>query len=252
MSGRRLDLAWRVRAALTPERRATVRRLTDPWVGPAGSLKGVVDDTAIGLTFDDGPGPATESVLDVLRHHRAGATFFMLAGRAEERPDVVKRVVAEGHEIALHGPDHTRLTLLATSDVRAHITDGKRRLEQCAGVPVRWFRPPFGSQSVRTFVAARRCGLQVVVWSSDADDWNGDDPVRIGHLASERVRPGGILLLHDAFENDPVAPLPEPEFNRAEALDLFLTQLAKRGGEALSVGSLVTGRALRRTAWFRP
>ncbi len=252
MSGRGLDLVWRARRALTPERRATVRRLTDPWVGPAGSLKGVTDDAAIGLTFDDGPGPATITILDVLHEHGATATFFMLAGRAEERPEVVRRVLAEGHEVALHGPDHTRLTTLAPSDVRAHIADGKRRLERCAGASVRWFRPPFGSQSVRTFVAARRCGLQVVVWASDADDWNGDDPARVAESASSRCVPGGILLLHDAFENDPAAPLPEPQFDRADALERFLTRLEARGGRAMSVGALVDGRPVRRTAWFRP
>ena len=247
-----LDLVWRARQALTPERRAAVRRLTDPWVGPAGSVKGVVDDTTVGLTFDDGPGPATDSVLDVLAHHEATATFFMLSDRAEARPEVVRRVVADGHEVALHGLDHTRLTLLDGREVRGHVLDGKRRLERCAGVPVRWFRPPFGSQSLRTFVAARRCGLQVAVWSCDADDWNGDDPHRIARLALERVRPGGILLLHDAFENDPIAPLPEPEFDRAASLDEILTGLTARGVRAVDLGRLVEGHRVVRTAWFRP
>ena len=62
------------------------------------------------LTFDDGPRPgSTDEVLDVLREHRATATFFVLGNRAAGNPELIRRIVREGHELALHGPDHRAL-----------------------------------------------------------------------------------------------------------------------------------------------
>jgi peptidoglycan/xylan/chitin deacetylase (PgdA/CDA1 family) len=246
------EVSWRLRAALTPERRTALRRATDSWVGPLGSLRGARTDGAVALTYDDGPGPATAAVLDVLARHGAGATFFVLVERAEAHPDLVRRIVAEGHEVALHGVDHRRLTTMDPAAVRAHIAEGRRRLEDCAGVPVRWFRPPYGSQTPRTFAAARRCGLGVVVWTCDADDWIDHEPAEIATLALDRLAPGGVLLLHDAFESDPAAPLPEPTFDRAEVLDLVLRGLEERSVRALSVGRLLGEGRPHRTAWFRP
>jgi peptidoglycan/xylan/chitin deacetylase (PgdA/CDA1 family) len=241
--------AWHVRSWLNPERRRAVRRATDPWIGPLGSICGAEAPHAFALTFDDGPGPATRSILDVLARHDATATFFVLVDRAEARPDLVRRIVAAGHEVGLHGLDHQRLTTLAPGAVRAHVAQGKHRLERCTGQSVRYFRPPYGSQSPRTFAAARRCGLEVVVWTSDADDWIDHDASHVAQLALERVRPGGVALLHDGFASDPGAALPEPQFDRAQALDDFL---AGSDLHARSVSDLLAAGRARRTAWFRP
>jgi peptidoglycan/xylan/chitin deacetylase (PgdA/CDA1 family) len=245
---------WRLRSQLTPERRAALRRATDPWVGPVGSVRGARVTDAVALTFDDGPGEWTEPIVDVLGRARATATFFMLVDRAQARPDIVRRVLDGGHEIGLHGTDHERLTTLPVPEVRRRLAEGRLRLERCTGAPVRWFRPPFGSQSPRTFVAARRCGLEVVVWTADADDWNDHEPQEVAALALDRIRPGGILLLHDGFAPDARAASPPdgPRFDRVDALDRLLTGLADRGLRARSVGDLVAGGRPERTAWFRP
>ena len=245
-------LSSRVRSVLSPTQRSALRTATEPWVKPIGSVRGAAVTDAVALTYDDGPGPHTASVLDVLERHGATATFFVLADRAEAEPELLRRMLGDGHEVALHGVDHQRLTALPASEVRSHIAEGKRRLEACTGQPVRYFRPPYGSQTPRTFVAARRCGLRIVVWSCDADDWIDHEPEHISQLALERLQPGGILLLHDGFEADPDAPLPEPGFDRAEVLGLVLSGLAQRGLRATGVGRLLESGAARRTAWFRP
>jgi len=245
-------LTWRARAALSPDRRAALRRATDPWVGPAGSICGADVDDAVALTFDDGPSRWTMPVLDVLDRHGATATFFVLVDRAEAAPDALRSIVERGHEVALHGLTHDRTTSLPRSAARAHIAEGKRRVEQCLGRPIRFYRPPFGAQSPLTFLAARRAGLHVVAWTCDADDWIDHDPATIATLALERLQPGGVLLLHDGFESDRQAPLPEPQFDRVEALDQLLTGLADRGLRSSSVGDLLASGRTRRTAWFRP
>lgn len=244
-------LGWRLRSTLSPERRATVRRATDPLVGPLGSIRGAKTDVAVALTFDDGPGPATPGVLDALADFGATATFFVLVPHAEAHPEIVRRMIDEGHEVALHGVDHRRLPSLPPKDVRPHIAEGKRRLEACTGEPVHLFRPPYGSQTPRTFADARRCGLTVTVWSSDADDWIDHTATEIAFLAVDRVVPGGVLLLHDRFVSDPSAPLPEPNFDRAEVVELTLAGLRRRGLTGCSVRDLVGQGRARRTAWFR-
>ena len=244
-------LADRARGSLGADQRAALRRATDRWIGPFGSIRGAEVPDAIGLTFDDGPSGATPAVLDVLARHGATATFFVLVERAELSKGVLRRIVSEGHEVGLHGIDHQRLTTLPPSEVRRRLTDGRRRLEDCVGRPVRWFRPPFGSQTPRTLLAAHRAGLDVVVWSCDAQDWIDEQPAHIARLATDRVQPGGVLLLHDAFESDPASPLPEPGFDRSEVLDLVLTGLAGRDLRTLDVGRLVEEGRARRTAWFR-
>ncbi len=247
-----MSAVWRVRSMLTPARRSRLRQVTDPLVGPLGSVRGAGVADAVALTFDDGPGPETAAILDVLGRHGASATFFVLVEHAEARPALVRRIVAEGHDIALHGLDHQRLTALPTAAVSAHIAEGRRRLERCTGDRIRYFRPPYGSQSLRTFGAARRHGLDVVVWTADAEDWIDHAPAQIAELALDRIEAGGVLLLHDGFESDPAAPLPEPTFDRAEALDRILTGLAGRSLAAVSVSRLLAAGRPHRTAWFRP
>jgi peptidoglycan/xylan/chitin deacetylase (PgdA/CDA1 family) len=246
------QLSSRVRHALTPERRRAVRRATDGLVGPLGSLTGARVTDAVALTFDDGPGRWTPAILDVLARRRATATFFVLVDRAEADPAGVRRILDGGHEVGLHGLDHTRLTTLPARAVRARLAEGRARLEAVTQRPVTLFRPPYGSQTPATFVAARRCGLRVVVWTCDAEDWIDHVPAYIAELALDRLRPGGTLLLHDGFVSDPADPLPEPTFDRAAALDGVFDGLDERGLRARSVGELLAGGRPRRTAWFRP
>lgn len=240
-----------VAARIPPRVRRWVRRVVDPVLAPVGSVNGArTDDPVLGLTFDDGPDPvSTPAVLDALARHRARATFFVLADRAEEHPDAVRATVAAGHEIGMHGPDHRRLPSVAEPE--RWLADGVRRLEAVAGVPIRRFRPPFGSQTLGTYRAARRQRLEVVVWAADVADWI-DDPAAVVRLGLERARPGAVMLLHDAFAPDPSDPEPAPSLDRAGILDALLPGWIERGYSLESVAGLLRGRRPSTTAWFRP
>lgn len=245
------SLSRSVAGHLRPGMRRAVRRVVDPVLAPVGSLNGVrTDEKVLGLTFDDGPDPvSTPAVLDALGRHGARATFFVLADRAEEHPDVVRATVAAGHEIGLHGPDHRRLPSVPYPD--AWLADGLRRVEAVAGTRVGSFRPPFGSQTFATWRAARRHGLEVVVWAADVADWLGDPEVVVD-LGLARARPGAIVLLHDAYASEPTAPEPGPDLDRAGVLDALLSGWRARGFRFESVAGLLRDRRPRRTAWFRP
>jgi peptidoglycan/xylan/chitin deacetylase (PgdA/CDA1 family) len=242
------------RRSPAPLRRA-VRRWADPLLAPWGSVRSVrTTSRSVALTFDDGPDPAgTPAVLDALAEARMQATFFVLVDRVTRCPAVVRRTIAEGHDLALHGGDHRRLTTLAPAAAARAIADGKHRLEDAVGQPVRFFRPPFGAQSLATFRAARRCGLEVVVWSADARDWDPDPPRDVAERALAGCRPGAVVLLHDGRADGPDGP-PTPSVDRHEVARLVLAGLSERGLASASLSSLAgTGRGrFVHAVWFRP
>lgn len=250
----RAGLAWRLRARLSGEARGRIRALTDPFVGPLGSIRGArTREPLVALTFDDGPSPsATPAILDTLARHRARATWFVLLDRAEAHPDLVRRMLDEGHDVGLHGADHRRLTRLEPHALRKHIGDAARRLAVLTGRPTRWFRPPYGAQDLRSFIAARRSGLDVVVWSADCADWEQHPESEIARRAVAGAAAGGVLLLHDALAADPELPAREPTLDRPRIVDLVLAGLHERSLRAVSMSELLSGRRAHRTAWFRP
>jgi peptidoglycan/xylan/chitin deacetylase (PgdA/CDA1 family) len=132
------------------------------------------------------------------------------------------------------------------------MAEGRRRLEAVTGRKVMLFRPPSGSQTLRSYIAARRAGLQVVVWSAHAADWEAGTPEQVAQRGLASIRPGGILLLHDAFEPDPRRRTSDPRLDRRAVLESLLAGLEARHYRAASVGGLLTGRRPLQTAWFRP
>jgi peptidoglycan/xylan/chitin deacetylase (PgdA/CDA1 family) len=195
------------------------------------------------LTYDDGPTPGiTDLLLPVLADAGATATFFVLLTRARVDPGLLREVIAAGHEIGLHGLDHRSLTTLPPDAHQDRFRDGRAELEDLAGVPVRWSRPPYGAQNVAAWQAARAAGLTPVCWSADCRDW--EDLSQDDYLADARaLAPEGcVLLLHDGFADarDGVDDGPPP--SRLDRIALTRAVLARAGGAGLTVTSL--GRAL--------
>jgi peptidoglycan/xylan/chitin deacetylase (PgdA/CDA1 family) len=248
-------VTWQFRKALPPSGRRVARRGADRVLArPIGSIAGSRARTGlIGLTFDDGPDAYwTPLILDVLASHAMKATFFLLVNRAEREPGLVRRISREGHEIGLHGLDHEPLPPQRTRRVLRDLREGRRRLEGMTGRPIRYFRPPFGAQSVRSWLAVRAAHLDVVVWSADAEDWTDRPPTTIADMALERTRPGDIVLLHDGLDSGTRPGGQQTSFDRAAMVDLYLTGLSHRGLGGASVSSLLAADGCRRTAWFRP
>ncbi|HEY0216146.1 MAG TPA: polysaccharide deacetylase family protein [Cellulomonas sp.] len=229
-----------------PVRRRAALALAGPLLRPMTATFCV--DTAervVSLTYDDGPDPAqTPALLDLLADRGVHATFFVLADAADAHPDLVRRIVADGHELALHGADHTRLSRLPDAEAVARIADAKRRVEAVAGVPVRLFRPPYGAHTVGALRGWRRLGLDVVIWSGWATDWDDDTVEAVADRAYAAVHPGGILLLHDT-RGDPETLEPGkrlPTFSRAAVSARLLDALEAERWTVATTGALLAGR----------
>jgi peptidoglycan/xylan/chitin deacetylase (PgdA/CDA1 family) len=156
------------------------------------------DGKRVSLTFDDGPNPdATPRILDALAEHQVKATFFILGTHAERWPELVRRVVDEGHQVANHGYFHKKLHLKSPAYVKRDITLGKRAIERAGAPAPQFFRAPHGFRSPWVTAIARSLGQRTIGWSLGV--WDSDRPgvKAIVKRTLEGTRPGSIVLLHD-------------------------------------------------------
>jgi len=227
-----------------------------PALLPLSSVMRVqTDEPVLSLTYDDGPHPEqTPELLDVLAEFGARATFFVLTDAVEAHPEIVHRTLAEGHEIALHGIDHARLTAVPGREALRRIRTGKRRLEAVTGRPTRFYRPTYGALGLTVAGGSRALGLDVVIWSAWARDW-ADGPVQeIADRAIGALHPGAIVLLHDRTDDaEAEAAGALPTFSRAEVTRRYLTAMLSGGYTSVTVGELVDRhRVVRSVTVQRP
>lgn len=232
-----------------------VLRLGRPALLPISTVACVrADEPVVSLTYDDGPDPEfTPGILDALAAHGARATFFVMVEPAEAHPDLIARILAEGHELALHGIDHTRLTGISLRESTALIWEAKRRLERVAGRRMTLFRPTYGAQTVQQYLATRALGMEVVIWSAWAQDWDTStaDAEVIAGRAIQALHHGGFMLLHDT-SGDGVRGVDEvtgKPLDRVKATELLLAGMRERGYRSLAVSELLERYPAVRTVW---
>jgi peptidoglycan/xylan/chitin deacetylase (PgdA/CDA1 family) len=218
------------------------------------SVLGVTtDEPVVVLTYDDGPEPGqTERVLGALAEKDATATFFVLVGRAQRSPAMVRDIVGAGHEVALHGPDHRALNDFSPAEVTARTAAARDALQDITGVEVRWMRPPYGRQSLRTYRAIRRTGLIPVLWGATSRDSVDLPDVDRLAFAMQGATKGTILLCHDgrAGPDDGVDDGEIPPFDRGALTRRILDGFAERGLRGVSLEKALEAGNPRRGAWF--
>jgi peptidoglycan/xylan/chitin deacetylase (PgdA/CDA1 family) len=153
----------------------------------------------ISPTFDDGPDPVwTPKILSELRSVGAKATFFVVAPLALRFPDIVRRTMREGHEIALHCSRHIRHTELTREEVEEDTERGLRSLEEIGISPHLW-RPPWGILAPWTEDVADYFGLEISLWDADTHDWRGDSAEEMLASVGPSLSPGDTILMHDGL-----------------------------------------------------
>lgn len=158
-----------------------------------------VDGPYIALTFDDGPhGANTPRLLDLLKQRKVKATFFVVGQCVAEYPEIAKRIVEEGHEIANHSWSHPQLTKLGEGGVTDQLSRTHDVVKQTTGVTMTLLRPPYGAftQNQQAW-ANRRWGYRCILWDVDTLDWKIRSASHVQSSILSHTQPGSIILTHD-------------------------------------------------------
>ena len=149
------------------------------------------------LTFDDGPGPYTEKLLEGLRERKVCATFFLIGESLEGREETVKQMAQDGHLIGSHTDTHVELTKLPLSEALLEIRRTNEKIEAITGSPVEYIRPPYGSWSKEL---EQEVEMTEVGWTVDPRDWEVKNADTVTTHVLSHVKDGSIILLHDVYE----------------------------------------------------
>lgn len=189
-----------------------------------------VNAPMIALTFDDGPdigADITNQILDVFERYGCYATFFQLGDRAEMEPDVMKRIVAGGHEIGCHTYDHEHYGEEVTE---ADIIDADDAIEEACGVRPTAFRSPGGMTTdlIKAVCAAE--DMPIYNWSVDSRDWEIREADSVIYLVENYAYDGGIALMHNIY------------YSTAEAVEVLVPRLLEEGYQLVTLSQLIQAK----------
>ncbi|WP_240941381.1 polysaccharide deacetylase family protein [Paenibacillus sp. HB172176] len=191
------------------------------------------DEKLISLTFDDGPNSRmTPLILDILKQYDAKATFFVVGNRISKNMDIIKREVAEGHEVANHTYNHILFTQNhSIESINREMIKTKELIEMVAGQDSPWFRPPGGNINDSVIKAAKDNGYTVVLWSwhQDTKDWRAPGVDAIVQKVLKNARNGDIVLMHDNVQGSD---------QTYKALKKILPELQRRGFRFVTISEL--------------
>ncbi len=186
------------------------------------------------LTFDCGfENGNTPLILDALKKHNAKAAFFVVGNFIETSPDLVKRMVEEGHIVGNHSYHHPDMSQMGKEEFTAELGELETLYEQTVGTPMaKYFRPPQGKYSENMLQIAKDAGYKTCFWSLAYVDWNQDSQPTHEEAFDKllkRVHPGAIVLLHNTSKTN------------GEILDELLTKWEEMGYTFKSLDELPVG-----------
>ncbi|SIS65377.1 polysaccharide deacetylase family protein [Alicyclobacillus vulcanalis] len=182
----------------------------------------------VALTFDDGPHPEyTPRLLDVLKEGGARATFFVIAEHALKYPDIVGRMLAEGHEVQVHGYRHWFVPLLPPHLTVRQCVQAREVLARRFGIEPRVYRPTWGACNLATLVALRRSRMTMLLWSVMVGDWRKTPPDELVRRIVAKLDAQSVLVLHDS-DWSPGAERGAPESVIA-AMPAVIEEIRRRG-----------------------
>ena len=207
-----------------------------------------VTEPIAAITFDDGPTPEyTPRILDALATAGVTATFNVMGWNGVHHSDLLREVVAAGHEIGNHTWDHRDLTTLDVHETRAELVRCKEEVEAVLGQPFTSFRPPRGELTGYALRVAAELGYDTYIWSVTRGPGDKKSVTEIGDYMGQTVVAGDVLGLHDGIGQgtfDPTAAFARALAERRElevrALPAALAQIADRGITLMSANALLS------------
>ena len=188
-----------------------------------------VDGPFIALTFDDGPNATlTPKLLDLLAARHLKATFFVVGQNAADHPDILKRAVREGHEIANHSWSHPNLGKMSDDAVRRELQKTDDAIAAAIGKRPTLMRPPYGSLTARQKKwIHEEFGYRIIIWDVDPLDWKRPGPSVVTARILKETKAGSIVLAHDIHPPT------------IEAMPRTFDQLIEKGFKSVTVTELL-------------
>ena len=188
---------------------------------------GVDCANCVAITYDDGPGAETNRLLDKLKAKNAHASFMVIAPSAEQHPELLKRMKAEGHTIGNHTKSHRQLNTLSYEQVSQEIDAGNAAIKKATGQGTRWVRPPYGATNATVDQVTRDKGVSQALWDVDTVDWKDRNSEHVCSSAVQGARAGSIVLMHDIHPTT------------VDAADCVIDGLRAKGLEPVSMDRLL-------------
>ena len=159
-----------------------------------------ISNNMCALTFDDGPSPYTAELLDTLARYNIPATFFVVGAQVQRRPDIIRRMLAEGHEVGNHSFSHTALRKQSPQAQQDDLRKLDALLRELGANP-RFVRPPFGYYDPNTINVVQEMDGHIVMWTADSQDWRNyaelDDMLSNMQMLYSGAPLRGVFLFHD-------------------------------------------------------
>jgi peptidoglycan/xylan/chitin deacetylase (PgdA/CDA1 family) len=156
----------------------------------------------VALTFDDGPGPYTDRLLQILKDNDARATFFLIGNKVAANPGGAKRVADAGMEFGNHTWEHPNMTTIPPEDIASQFSRANDAITAATGrTPTLW-RPPGGLSNDAVRQAAGRFGLAEILWDVIPFDWiNDSNTAATRYMLMTQIKPGSVVLFHDTYSS---------------------------------------------------
>ena len=156
----------------------------------------------VALTFDDGPGPFTDRLLQILKDNDAKATFFLIGNKVAANPAGAKRVADAGMEVASHTWEHPNMTTIPPELISGQLSKANDAITAATGQTPKLYRPAGGLSNDAVRAAAKQLGMAEILWDVVPFDWiNDSDTAATTYMLKTQIKPGSVVLFHDTYSS---------------------------------------------------
>jgi peptidoglycan/xylan/chitin deacetylase (PgdA/CDA1 family) len=186
----------------------------------------------VALTFDDGPGPYTDRLLQILKSNDAKATFFLIGNKVAANPGGAKRIADAGMEIGSHTWEHPNMTTIPPEDIAGQFSRASDAITAAIGHPPKLYRPAGGLSNPAVLQTAGKFGLAEILWDVIPFDWANDSNTgATRQVLMTQIKPGSVVLFHDTYSST------------VDLVQQFIPVLKANGYHLVTVSDLLGPRA---------
>lgn len=186
------------------------------------------DDKVVAISFDAAWGNEdTQTLIDILNDHQVHATFFVVGDWVDRYPESARALADAGNEVMSHSMHHAHFSQLSSEEINNDLLGNNEKICAVTGITPALFRCPYGEYDDHVIQAVRDAGMTAIQWDVDSLDWKGISAQEIQDRVLKQVKPGSIVLFHNAAEHT------------AEALPAILDSLLNDGYSIVPVSQLL-------------